>query len=519
MRVLPSLAAVSLAAAAVGLAPGAVLSPAAAAGPHVRADFDGDGRPDVAFSAPLAPVNGVTHAGAVLVSYSGRGSVEIAPGLRGFAGTPQTEGDFGVSLATGDFNGDGYADLAIGAPYMSEGGPDEAGAVFVLYGSRVGLRASTEQVFTEGDAHGVPGVAQTVDNFGWALAARDINGDGRSDLAVGVPGATVGDASAAGKVDVLYGGSGRLMGTNAPAPQQLTLNTSRVAGIAAAEDDLGVALAFGDVTGDGRVDLVVGADGKTNELGAVLLLPGNGHKLVGTNSVLVKGDNTFPGAGGQLGFSLAVTDLNHDGYADVAAGAPNASVSSAASAGLVEIFRGNARGISNTRRQVISESSPGVPDSPTDSDTFGFRLATIKFHGDTTPSLVVSNSGTTAGGASTAGAFYVFHGAKSGVATSTVKEYSENTPAMPGVPADGDRFGFAFQVSDLDDDGHVDLAVSVPGKAAVANDGTSAPSSGQVVILHAGAHGISLSNARVITEQTAGGGQPDGGEYGYSSVG
>lgn len=87
-----------------------------------------------------------------------------------------------------DFNGDGYADLAIGAP-GEDGGANEsnAGAVNVLYGDSTGLITAGDDLWTQ-DSPGIKGVNEDDDRFGAALACGDIDGDTYDDLAIGVPG-------------------------------------------------------------------------------------------------------------------------------------------------------------------------------------------------------------------------------------------------------------------------------------------------------------------------------------------
>jgi hypothetical protein len=87
----------------------------------------------------------------------------------------------------GDFNGDGFDDLAVGAPLENVSGINAAGAVSIIYGSRRGLSASGNQFWHE-NVSGVDGAAANDDRFGIALAAGDFNGDGFDDLAIGVPG-------------------------------------------------------------------------------------------------------------------------------------------------------------------------------------------------------------------------------------------------------------------------------------------------------------------------------------------
>jgi FG-GAP repeat len=144
----------------------------------LQADFDGDGADDLAIGAPLESVGSILAAGAVNVLYgsatglSGTGSqlfTQDTPGV----GSSAEEGDaFGWTLATGNFNGDTFADLAIGAPFENAGSIADAGAVSVLPGSAAGLTTTGAQLFTQ-DTPGVGSSAEEVDLFGFGLATGD----------------------------------------------------------------------------------------------------------------------------------------------------------------------------------------------------------------------------------------------------------------------------------------------------------------------------------------------------------
>jgi hypothetical protein len=109
-----------------------------------------------------------------------------------------------------DFNGDGYADLAIGVPNESIGDHDNAGAVQVLFGTAGGLQANSpnDQMWHQ-HIPGVRDIAETNDGFGVAVAAGDFNNDGYFDLAIAVASETLGDIPASA-VQILYGSSAGL---------------------------------------------------------------------------------------------------------------------------------------------------------------------------------------------------------------------------------------------------------------------------------------------------------------------
>jgi hypothetical protein len=119
-------------------------------------------------------------------------------------------------MARGDFNGDGYRDLAIGVPDedITVNGLviTDAGAVNVLYGGGANGLSSAGNEFLHQGGPDIIGAAEADDRFGYALASGDFNDDGYDDLAVGVPGQAVGGDAGAGAVHVFYGSSMGLVG-------------------------------------------------------------------------------------------------------------------------------------------------------------------------------------------------------------------------------------------------------------------------------------------------------------------
>jgi hypothetical protein len=148
-------------------------------------DFDGDGTDDLVVGASRAHSPWVGGVGLFRGTPSGltptaaRWIPGNAPGL---PSTPETDG-FGSILTAADFNRDGRDDLAVGFDRDFHGSALFAGSVVVLPGTPDGLSVTSAQLFSQNTA-GVPDVAESNDQFGHALAAGDITGDGYPDLAV-----------------------------------------------------------------------------------------------------------------------------------------------------------------------------------------------------------------------------------------------------------------------------------------------------------------------------------------------
>lgn len=348
-------------------------------------DFNGDGFDDLAIAAAGEDVGGETEAGAVHIIYGSASGListgnqvwnQASPGIHGVA----EGGDhFAETLAVGDFDGDGIDDLAIGSPFEELGGIDGAGTVHVLYGSPSGITSDDNYFWSD------PWVVQEFANFGSSLAAGDLNGDGRDDLAIGAPDMTIWGEAYAGTATVLYGSE---IGLSTLGFQTLAQGADcqgfSIQDTYESSDRFGYALAIGDFDGDDRDDLAISAPGEsigsTDLAGVVHILFSNATGLTGEDNQLwhqgLSSVGWYVEYGDRFGKSLAAGDFNEDGTDDLAVGVPFESFNSLSAAGLVHIFYGGSGGPSSGL-EVWSQDGD-VPGEPEDYECFGTSLAAIK---------------------------------------------------------------------------------------------------------------------------------------------
>ncbi|MEW5539874.1 FG-GAP and VCBS repeat-containing protein [Streptomyces cyaneofuscatus] len=284
-------------------------------------DFNGDGRPDIATvnggdvflyrggftkSGGLGKVSkydreGQSWDGDTIAAgkVNGDGKTDlIVMGVRGVGMTFRTEAWFlkgstgglvsgpakvvdgkkqheRLDAAVGDFDRDGYGDIAVGNPVANDG----RGRVTVWYGTSAG--PGKRSITLSQSTAGVAGASEAWDQFGSSLTAGDADGDGYADLAVGVPGERVGAKANAGGAYLFRGGKGGLKGSRSAA---LGKSLPGVAGETTDHDFLGYDLRLRDLNRDGRADLAISVPGEDS----MRILPGAKGGVTGTGSSVLR---------------------------------------------------------------------------------------------------------------------------------------------------------------------------------------------------------------------------------------
>lgn len=299
-------------------------------------------------------------------SPTGSGAEMLRQGRAPIGGRAERGDGFGSAVATGDFDGNGIDDVAIGAPLENIAGKSDVGVVHVVYGTTSGYLDGSHQLFRQG-VNGLSGRAQSGDRFGSALAVTDFDGDGFDDLIIGAPGDRVNGVSA-GTVQIVFGGP---QGLDSSRAESLTQNTS---GFLDKPDD---GDEFGAAVSANRGLLAIGVPGedRSGKADRGLMHLYDGHRMAtpaeSSNQRLI-GRN----AGDRLGEAVLLTD-------EVAfAGAPSERVRGNEDYGRVHWVRLSVFGDDNDRfaplgRRARQTLWPRTSIDRSSGDRFGASLAAL----------------------------------------------------------------------------------------------------------------------------------------------
>jgi hypothetical protein len=326
-------------------------------------DVNRDGYADFIAGAPT-----YTNTGNVFLYYGSSQTIGNPVSIQG----PQNDKHFGEAIAAaGDVNGDGFADIIIGA-WAANYGQQGEGAAYIYHGSPGAFNVSPTKTLE---------INQNDANFGFSVAsAGDANGDGYSDVIIGSRYYDYNELNE-GAAFVYYGTVSGIS-ESSPAPTRLEANRANAYFGSSVNS-------AGDVNGDGYSDVIVGApnftNGETNE-GNVYVFDGSPIGIKKTSSFSNEGNIADNFAGKTV---ASAGDVNGDGYSDILVGLPGSDNGQAVDAGAVLLYYGNnGKGIRNNVRLYNDNLVSPISQSQLTKTNFGLGLFMKSFIGTNRGQLV-----------------------------------------------------------------------------------------------------------------------------------
>ena len=370
-------------------------------------DVNKDGTDDIIIGAPGANIAYVIFGSHTLNDINlanplGSGGITIT-GISG------SNTGYSVSSA-GDVNGDGFADILIGAPSYSS----QTGIVYLIYGSYNSTNINCATLGSRGTT-----ITGAGGNAGWSVSsAGDVNGDGFADILIGAPFYSTNT----GIAYLIYGGHNK---TNINLANPLESRITTITGAGTGYETGYSVSSAGDIDGDGKTDMLIGAYGYSSQAGIVYIIYGN-STLANINLANPLGSRvtTITGAGSSYytGYSVSSAgDVNGDGKADMLIGAPFAS-----GRGSVYIIYGG-HNLTNIDCASLGGSGSIIMGAGTGYQT-GYSISSAgDVNGDGYVDMLI---GAPYGGSSNAGKAYLIYGAASGFITHSPTSQPSGQPSI-----------------------------------------------------------------------------------------
>jgi len=376
-------------------------------------DINGDGFDDVIIGAYRADPAGGINAGETYVifgSASPPSTIDLnsspSPADMTISGADEYD-ESGYSVSSGDINGDGYADVIIGAPHADPADGGDAGETYVIFGSAapsatVNLNSTAAGMTISGDNAG--------DWSGYSVSSGDINGDGFDDVIIAAYRADPSVVSTdAGETYVIFGSA---------APSATVDLNSTAAGMtisgADAFDYSGCSVSNGDINGDGYDDVIIGAyyadPAGGNRAGETYVIFGSAAPsatidlIKDEENIRILGDD----ASDESGYAVFSGDINGDGFDDVIIGAYQADPAGGSNAGETYVIFGSASPPTSIDLDVVS-ADINIYGDDTDDES-GRAVSCGDINGDGYDDVIIGAWAADPAGGTDAGETYVVLG-------------------------------------------------------------------------------------------------------------